>query len=265
MYYDLGCIRVGKLYIKLEEDLHISSIARLTTETIIKSQSGKVCLCRVKGNEQVLNSKLHHIIAAENSTLNQEPGLTVINSIVKVTKQGKFLAFIINNTNKTIKLKQGSIIGKVEPIRECDFVNINNYSRPKKDTPPKVSSFTEVIQNINTLPSFQDTVEELMRYNLDLFAGRYTALDKPQTIKMKIDTGEHKPIKLKHYRTPFTKRPIVDKAMDDLLAANVIQPSRSLWSFPIVILDKKDGSKNFVQILGNSTSFLRTQVGHCLL
>ena len=65
MYYDLGCIRVGKSYIKLEEDLHISSIARLTTKTIIKPQSGNVCLCRVKGNEQVLNSELHQVIAAK--------------------------------------------------------------------------------------------------------------------------------------------------------------------------------------------------------
>ena len=40
MYYDLGCIRVGKSCIKLEEDLHISSVPRLTTETIIKPQSG---------------------------------------------------------------------------------------------------------------------------------------------------------------------------------------------------------------------------------
>ena len=61
MYYDLGCIRVGKSYIKLEEDVHISSIARLTTEIIIKPQSGKVCLYRVKGNEQALNSKLHKL------------------------------------------------------------------------------------------------------------------------------------------------------------------------------------------------------------
>ena len=38
-YYELGCIRVGKSHIKLDEDLHISSIARLTTEPIIKSQS----------------------------------------------------------------------------------------------------------------------------------------------------------------------------------------------------------------------------------
>ena len=36
MYYDLGCIRVGKSYVKLEEDLHISSIVRLATKTQIK-------------------------------------------------------------------------------------------------------------------------------------------------------------------------------------------------------------------------------------
>ena len=113
MYYDLGCIRVGKSYIKLEEDLHISSIARLTTETIIKPQSGKVCLCRVKGNDQVLNYKLHHVIAAEKSTLNQEPRLIVVNSIVKVTKQGKILAFMINNTNKTINLSKAVKLGRL--------------------------------------------------------------------------------------------------------------------------------------------------------
>ena len=92
---------------------------------------------------------------------------------MKVIKQGKFLAFIINNTNKTIKFKQASKIGKVEPIRECDFINVSNYTRPKKGTSPKVSSFTEFKQNINTLPSFQDIVEELVRNNLDLFAERH--------------------------------------------------------------------------------------------
>ena len=33
--------------------------------------------------------------------------------------------------------------------------------------------------------------------------------------------------------------------MDDILAANIIQPSRSPWSFPIAVVDKKDGSKRF--------------------
>ena len=54
-------------------------------------------------------------------------------------------------------------------------------------------------------------MEELVRYNLDLFVEKDTELGKTQTIKMKIDIGDHKPIKLKSYTTPFTKRPIVDK------------------------------------------------------
>ena len=85
-----------------------------------------------------------------------------------------------------------------------------------------------------------------MRYNVDLFAEKDTELGKTQTIKMKIDTDDHKPIKLKPYRTPFTKRPIVDTAIDDMLAANVIQPSRSPWSFPRVIVYMKDGSKTIL-------------------
>ena len=71
----------------------------------------------------------------------------------------------------------------VDPVSKCDFVNINNYSRPKKGTSPKVSSFTEVKQNTNTSPSFQDIVEELVRYNLDLFAEKDTGLGNTQTVK----------------------------------------------------------------------------------
>ena len=53
-----------------------------------------------------------------------------------------------------------------------------------------------------------------MRYNLDLFAEKDTELGKTQTVKVKIDTGDHMSIKLKPYRTPFTKKPIVDKTIN---------------------------------------------------
>ena len=36
MYYDLGCIRIGKSYVRKEEDIHISSLARPTAHTIIR-------------------------------------------------------------------------------------------------------------------------------------------------------------------------------------------------------------------------------------
>ena len=62
---------------------------------------------------------------------------------------------------------------------------------------------------------------------------------------MHVDVGENKPIKMRPYRTPIKNREVIDKAIDEMLDANVIRRSRSPWSFPVVIVDKKDSSKRF--------------------
>ena len=45
---------------------------------------------------------------------------------------------------------------------------------------------------------------------------------------MSIDTCNHPPIKLRPYRTPFAKHQILDKAVNYMLSANIILPSRSV-------------------------------------
>ena len=96
MYYDLGCIIIGKSDVKMEEDIH--SLARHTAHIIIRPQRGKICLCIAKGNEHLLNSKFHQVIPTEDSTISREPGLLTVHSIVKTSKQGKFSVFLINST-----------------------------------------------------------------------------------------------------------------------------------------------------------------------
>ena len=65
------------------------------------------------------------------------------------------------------------------------------------------------------------------------------------TVKMQLDAGEHPPIKMKPYRTPLNKRAVIDNAVDEMLEAGIIRKSRPPWSFPVVVVDKKDGSKRF--------------------
>ena len=62
---------------------------------------------------------------------------------------------------------------------------------------------------------------------------------------MKIDTGTADPIKLRPYSKPLNNRKIIDETIDEMLDAKVIRRSRSPWRFPVVIVDKKDGSKRF--------------------
>ena len=73
----------------------------------------------------------------------------------------------------------------------------------------------------------REIVESLVKENINLFTEKYTDLGKSNMIKVSIDSGSHPPIKLRPYRTPFAKCQIVDKAVDAMLAANVICPSRS--------------------------------------
>ena len=84
----------------------------------------------------------------------------------------------------------------------------------------------------------RETVEDLIEQNVDLFSEKDTDLGKTNIIKMSIETGNHPPIKLGLYRTLFAKHPIVDKVVYDMLAANIRHPSRSPWSFPIMVVDK---------------------------
>ena len=62
---------------------------------------------------------------------------------------------------------------------------------------------------------------------------------------MKINTGDNPPIKLRPYRTPLNNRKVINDAIDEMLNAKIIQRLKSPWSFPVVIVDKKDGSKRF--------------------
>lgn len=46
-YFDLGYFRIGKTYIRLEEDIHISSLLRLTKKTLLKPKTKTVCSVKV--------------------------------------------------------------------------------------------------------------------------------------------------------------------------------------------------------------------------
>ena len=62
---------------------------------------------------------------------------------------------------------------------------------------------------------------------------------------MRIDTGTHAPIRKRPYRTPLKQRKMIDSAVDEMMQAGIIERSNSLWGFPIVLVEKKDGSKRF--------------------
>ena len=74
------------------------------------------------------------------------------------------------------------------------------------------------------------TIQSLINRNTELFAAKDSDL-----VTMRIDTGDHPPIKLRPYHTQLTNRPVIDKAIDEMMEAGIISRSKSPFSFPVVI------------------------------
>ena len=53
------------------------------------------------------------------------------------------------------------------------------------------------------------------------------------------------PIKSLPYRKSKAENELIDKEIEEMLKANIIRPSSSPWSAPIIMIPKPDGTKRF--------------------
>ncbi len=53
------------------------------------------------------------------------------------------------------------------------------------------------------------------------------------------------PISQRPYRTPYARRQLINQEIQRMLALDVIEPSISPWSSPVIIVEKPDGKPRF--------------------
>ncbi len=240
LYFDLGCLRINGVYVPLEEDIHIASLIRLKHKIILKPQTANVCSGKLQRNICGNTAAMCEVSNVERGYINSEPGLMVGTSIAKINGSRSIPILVVNGTNKTIKLRRGSVIAKAESVGEhCSITSCDVATNcPKRLTP-------ESLSDVNVPVQYKSKVIPLLRRNSDLFAISDNDLTTTDTVQMEIDTGSHPPIQLRPYRAPLTSRQTIGKAIDQMLSAGIIRESQSSWSFPVVIVNKKDGTKRF--------------------
>jgi len=66
-----------------------------------------------------------------------------------------------------------------------------------------------------------------------------------ELVQHSIDTGTSAPIKVPYRPAGFAKKKVIEENLEMMLANDVIEPSTSPWSSPIVLVKKQDGSTRF--------------------
>ena len=102
--------------------------------------------------------------------------------------------------------------------------------------------------SIENLKLKEEQIEKALKFlqeNLNQFATKLEELGRCTVRKHKIRTTTEKPIFIYPYRKSEAERKLLKIEVEKLLKAGIIKPSKSAWSFPVVLIPKRDGTKRF--------------------
>jgi RNase H-like domain found in reverse transcriptase/Reverse transcriptase (RNA-dependent DNA polymerase)/Ty3 transposon capsid-like protein/Integrase zinc binding domain/Chromo (CHRromatin Organisation MOdifier) domain/gag-polyprotein putative aspartyl protease len=88
-------------------------------------------------------------------------------------------------------------------------------------------------------------LELFLEDNKEIFAKEISNLGTCNVTKHKISLIDESPIYVHPYRRSIKEKKDIKEEVEKMLAAGIIRPSKSPWSFPIVLVPKRDGTKRF--------------------
>jgi len=114
----------------------------------------------------------------------------------------------------------------------------NEDSIPLKDQLEAIAEKgVKLQQNSLTTHDFEKLIK-FIYHNRDLFATSMQDLVGTDVEMMHIDTGDAKPIRKRAYRQSPEMQRVMQKQIDEMLVAKIIEPSESPWSSPCLLIKK---------------------------
>ena len=210
-------------------------------------------------SEIVLPVQLSRNLSADFAIIESHPLLTsdlvVARSLVQPCGQIT-VCKLLNPTNGSVHLNKGFVVAKISAITSDDICELSN-SEPEIKTQTSnevpIEKCREALDKKGVKISGQNLTEceqnkltRLLFDNLDIFASSLSELPGTDLVKHHIDTGDHKPVRLRAYRqTPEVKREMF-RQVDDMLKSGIIEESDSPWSSPALLVKKASGEYRFV-------------------
>ncbi|UYV79189.1 hypothetical protein LAZ67_17001439, partial [Cordylochernes scorpioides] len=197
-----------------------------TTDTVIPKLSIKLIRASIEAEDG-------EYVIEENNKMTQTNGLRLARSLLTVTDK-KTHIWIANPYPRPLKIMKDQTLAYGSLPAEVNF--IENIEKQNEND--------EIQFQINKNLSFkeQERLKQILAKYTDLFSSR---LGRTNLAKHQIPTEDAKPIKYKPYRVSAKERTIIKDQIDEMLEEGIIRPSSSPWSFPVILVKKRDGKYRF--------------------
>lgn len=183
----------------------------------------------------LINIKIH---TQDNGKIRQHfhaiPNLTeaCILGIDFITNNSVRIDSITRRISYTNNQNRYYTIGKIEVIG-------------KTAVPASVTKEPRNRPNIVGGKEYRKVIENLLASNRDIIAEKTSELGKAIGIRHEIDTGDAAPIFTPVRRAARAMQHIIQQNVEEMLLHQIIRPSSSPYSSPVVLVPKKTGEKRF--------------------
>ena len=159
-------------------------------------------------------------------------------------------ARLVNPGSEPITVHKGTKIGVLEQIDQLvgPVTESTTTNKMKLDlTPAKQAQLWQMVENAEEKLSDEETNQlyELLCSFADVFADDSEDLGRTDLTQHRIHTGDAQPVHQAPRRLPAARREETRKLLQNMLQRDIIQPSNSPWSSPIVLVRKNNGTLRF--------------------
>ena len=183
-------------------------------------------------------------------TLADMNGIAMGSQLVEFN-QNKVLVNLINFHDKPVNMNKGKTVGSIQPVRSVSLIESSGKAEHNKNS--------NVMLTLNNLPEHTQavlvgaklTAEQtsdtchLILEDPDRFVGPDGKTGNTEWARHGVDVHSAALLKVSYTGIPRAKQHVADEQVEKMLEQGIIEPNDSPWTFPTVLVTKRDGSIRF--------------------
>ena len=221
----------------------------LLQATKLPGRHSKLVRAEVRGSER------QHLSYFEPDLGLGVSGREMSDAAVEVDGNNCVVVVLENHGYAPVELEGGRVLGEIQEVELCEVVDSELGKEGKLVSAVTSEDFSQErlqrlkegirVDDSNLTPEQIHQIEDLVLEYADVYAMESSELGVTDTVTHSINTGDSPPIKQPARRIPFALRGTVEEMVQKMLEQGVVEPSHSPWSSPVVLVEKKDGSRRF--------------------